>query len=98
MQGLDYQYVEINPYEDAQSEKEFTKKALSIDAKRERYPDFIAVSPWGLVPGLQEPPTVDSTRVCDSMAVLRYLEDAYPTTRPLLPSTPSQRAVSGRQA
>ena len=93
-QGLDYQYQEINPYEEAASGEGYTKKALPLEAKRERYPDFVDASPWGLVPALHDAPEAGGAKVCDSMVVLRYLEDAYPTTCPLLPAGAAQRAAS----
>jgi len=40
-----YQWIDIDPYARAN-----TKQPLSIDAKREKYPAFVAASPRGLVP------------------------------------------------
>lgn len=63
--GIDYQYIEINPYEDpvdngdqefdntsSSSTKKYSKIALSLSEKRLRYPRFIETSPKGLVPAI----------------------------------------------
>jgi len=48
--GVAYKYVEINPYEIGADGD--TKRALSLEQKRERYPEFVRCSPRGLVPAL----------------------------------------------
>lgn len=90
-QGLPYCYEEIDPYEDSKGSSH-TKTPLSIDAKRERYPDFIRASPWGLVPALEEDNA--QIRVCESVALMRYLDEAYTGKSQLMPQTPIARAVS----
>lgn len=75
-------------------------------ALREKGLDFRIVSPAGLGTGQQpdadwqaanvrvEVPTLidGEDKVFDSTIILEYLEDKYPDTAPLLPSTPAKRA------
>eukprot|EP01130_Rhizamoeba_saxonica_P004355 TRINITY_DN1783_c0_g1_i1.p1 TRINITY_DN1783_c0_g1~~TRINITY_DN1783_c0_g1_i1.p1 ORF type:complete len:286 (-),score=56.84 TRINITY_DN1783_c0_g1_i1:49-906(-) len=85
---IDYRWVEINPYEiDPTQPGGYTKKALSIDEKREHYPRFIETSPTGLVPGLDN----KGESIWDSLIIMEYLDETYPE-HPLLPNTPLQRA------
>ena len=81
-----YRYVEINPYETAADGSD-TKTALSLDEKRNRYPEWIECSPRGLVPALED----GGVGVADSMVCLEYLEEVY-RDRPLLPGAPGERA------
>jgi maleylacetoacetate isomerase/maleylpyruvate isomerase len=53
-----------------------------------RKPEYLAVNPQGLVPVLDD----DGVVVSQSLAILEYLEDAYPKTPRLLPATPADRA------
>ena len=85
--NLEYQYVEINPYEEGVGGRS-TKKALPLEEKRRRYPDFVAASPRGLVPALAH---ADGT-VCDSMVMMEFIDEQWPHVSPLLPSTPAERA------
>jgi len=48
---------------------------------------YLALSPMGKVPYAE----IDGVRLCESSAILEYLEDAYPA-RPLLPKAPLARA------
>lgn len=48
---------------------------------------YLARSPMGKVPYAE----IDGVRLCESSAILEYLEDAYPA-RPLLPKAPLARA------
>jgi maleylpyruvate isomerase len=50
-------------------------------------PAYLAVNPQGLVPALED----GGTTLSQSLAVLEYLEEAYPQP-PLLPRTPPERA------
>ena len=54
----------------------------------ERRDAFLALNPAGEVPVLVEE---DGTPIADSVAIVEYLEDAYPE-RPLLGITPAARA------
>jgi glutathione S-transferase len=89
--GITYQYVEIDPYEAAGAPGQYTKRALPLDEKRRRYPDFVAASPRGLVPALACPGDGDDA-VCDSVVMLEYLEERWPSAAPLLPDRPAERA------
>ena len=48
---------------------------------------YLALSPMGKVPYAE----IDGVRLCESSAILEYLEDAYPA-KPLLPKAPLARA------
>jgi maleylacetoacetate isomerase len=50
-------------------------------------PAYLALNPQGLVPALED----QGTTLCQSLAVLEYLEEAYPDP-PLLPRAPLERA------
>jgi glutathione S-transferase len=69
-----------------------TEKSLPFDMQVEkvweRRHEFLALNPAGDVPVLVEE---DGTPIADSVAIVEYLEDAYPE-RPLLGITPSARA------
>ena len=84
--GISFRYVEINPYETAADGSD-TRTALSLDEKRNRYPEWIECSPRGLVPALED----GGVGVADSMVCLEYLEEVY-RDRPLLPGAPGERA------
>lgn len=93
--GIDYQYIEINPYEapsdgDEEDDGKYTKKALSLSRKRELYPDFVEASPRGLVPAMRN----DSDVLSDSTVILEYIDEAFTCQgESLFPSTsPSSRA------
>ena len=51
--------------------------------------EYETINPSKLLPTLQLP---DGTRLFQSIAILEYLEEAYPQSRRLLPSDPLQRA------
>uniref|UniRef100_A0A7S4C6T0 Glutathione transferase n=1 Tax=Chrysotila carterae TaxID=13221 RepID=A0A7S4C6T0_CHRCT len=87
--GVDYEYVEIDPYRKAEGSA--TKIALTLEEKQERYPEFVAASPRGLVPALVR----GGAAVADSMVMLEYVEEAWQTGgAELLPFTPEERAHS----
>jgi glutathione S-transferase len=61
---------------------------LQVEKVWERRPEFLALNPAAEVPVLVEE---DGTAIADSVAIVEYLEDAYPE-RPLLGITPAARA------
>jgi glutathione S-transferase len=61
---------------------------MQIEKVWERRHEFLALNPAGDVPVLIEE---DGTAIADSVAIVEYLEDAYPE-RPLLGITPAARA------
>ena len=69
----------------AEKDLEFT---LQVEPVWERRADFLALSPNGDVPLLLEE---DGTAISDGLAVLEYLEDAYPDP-PLIDGPPADRA------
>ena len=94
--GIPYSYVEINPYEAATAPGTYTKKALSLDEKRRRYPGFVEASPRGLVPALVCADGGDAASerkaVCDSAVLLEFLEENWPNAPALLPDLAAERA------
>ena len=58
-------------------------------AKGEHHaPDYLGINPQGFVPALADGDTV----VTQSVAIIEYLEEAYPDTPRVLPATPVERA------
>ena len=66
-------------------------KSVAVDLRpatsAQRRPDFLAVNPQGLVPVLED----GGVTISQSLALIEYLEEAYPEP-PLLPRTPLERA------
>ena len=54
----------------------------------QRAPDYLHINPQGFVPALADGDVV----ITQSVAIIEYLEEAYPDTPRLLPATPSGRA------
>ncbi|CAK0851519.1 unnamed protein product, partial [Prorocentrum cordatum] len=79
--GLDHQYVEIEPYElDEREPGGYTKRQLPISVKRQRYPDFVAASPRGLVPAMD----AYGELLSDSLPLCEYIDEKFDGP-PLLP-------------
>jgi maleylacetoacetate isomerase/maleylpyruvate isomerase len=55
----------------------------------QRKPEYCALNPQALVPALEDGGNV----LTQSLAIIEYLEEAYPQTPSLLPSDPAERAV-----
>jgi len=66
----------------------FRYEALDLGAGEHRQGPFAAHNPTGKVPGLLH----GDFWVGESLAILEYLEDAFPETRRLLPADPRDRA------
>lgn len=79
---ITYRWLEVNPYSAPD-----TKTPLSLEAKRQLYPTFVAASRRGLVPAIGH----EGITVNDSQVVCEYLADAFPQT--LLPPDPKSRAA-----
>jgi glutathione S-transferase len=72
--GVNYKWVEINPYQVDQNESGgYTKKALSLDEKEQIFPDFIDSSPRGLVPSIQH----DNKGLWESLPVAEYIDAIF---------------------
>jgi maleylacetoacetate isomerase len=67
---------------------EYVATHLRRDGGEHRKPSYLAINPQGLVPALDDGGVV----VSQSLAILEYLEEAYPTTPRLLPANPADRA------
>eukprot|EP00931_Biecheleriopsis_adriatica_P122127 TRINITY_DN97141_c0_g1_i1.p1 TRINITY_DN97141_c0_g1~~TRINITY_DN97141_c0_g1_i1.p1 ORF type:complete len:330 (-),score=48.91 TRINITY_DN97141_c0_g1_i1:65-1054(-) len=88
--GIPYRYVEINPYEvDPREPGGYTKKPLKLEVKKTCYPDFLASSPRGLVPAVNN----EGERVWESLQVIEYLDEKFLTGTSLLPVDPLKRAM-----
>ena len=53
----------------------------------QRAPGYLKINPMGLVPALEDGPTV----IAQSLAIIEYLDETHPTP-PLLPKSPAERA------
>jgi maleylacetoacetate isomerase len=69
--------------------KRITYEAVPIDLRpgAHREPDYLARNPQGLIPALEDEAVV----ICQSLAIIDYLEETHPQP-PLLPRSPLDRA------
>ena len=67
---------------------EYVAKHFRRNGGEHRKPDYLAVNPQGLIPALED----DGAVVTQSLAIIEYLEEAYPKTPRLLPASPADRA------
>ncbi|GAB5361069.1 hypothetical protein AAMO2058_000683100 [Amorphochlora amoebiformis] len=87
--NIDYQWIEINPYEiDEKEPGGYTKKALPLPEKKKRFPGFVETSPSGLVPGIDN----NGEKVWDSLIVVEYINDAFKEGPELMPSDPLSKS------
>eukprot|EP00928_Gymnodinium_smaydae_P034257 TRINITY_DN24325_c0_g1_i1.p1 TRINITY_DN24325_c0_g1~~TRINITY_DN24325_c0_g1_i1.p1 ORF type:complete len:313 (+),score=34.34 TRINITY_DN24325_c0_g1_i1:56-940(+) len=87
--GVDYQYVEINPYEvDENQPGGYTKKQLPLDVKKAMYPDFIRCSPKGLVPAMD----TEGEVVWESLPMIEYVDEKFAGSS-YMPETAHKRAL-----
>jgi maleylacetoacetate isomerase len=63
--------------------------AHHLRKSEQRKPEYRALNPQALVPTLEDRGHV----LTQSLAIIEYLDEAYPQTAPLLPSHPAGRAV-----
>lgn len=71
------------------------EKALEIPTRlvnlvegEQRQPDFLEINPLGALPVLE---TDDGTRLCESLAIIEYLEELHPDP-PMIGTDPLERA------
>lgn len=89
--GLPYQYVEVNPYlVDPNQAGGYSKKALRLIDKKKLMPDFVQVSPRGLVPAIRDD---NGSAVWESTVSVEYLSEKYESQVSLMPTDPAQRAL-----
>src|SRR5262245_30025137 len=71
-------------------EKSIEAELVEVDlfAKAQRRPEYLALNPYGRVPTIEE----DGLVLCESTAILEYLEATRPSP-PLLPGDAGQRAL-----
>jgi len=70
-------------------EYEYVAKHFRRNGGEHKKPDYLAVNPQGLIPALDDGGVV----VAQSLAIIEYLEEAYPGTPRLLPQKPVERAI-----
>lgn len=67
------------------------EKGLTFEHKLvmpgDKSPEYRAISPFGKIPGFED----GDFRICDSTAIITYLDAKYPAT-PVLPADPAERA------
>lgn len=80
--GINYKYVEVDPYHKpkSSSSEKYTKIALSLSEKQNKYPLFIEASPFGLIPGLIDV-KYGNSKVCESLICMEYLNNRYSKTK-----------------
>lgn len=87
--GVDYRWVEINPYVVDPSEPGgYTKKQLPLDEKRAMYPSFVVASPKGLVPAVE----CGGDLLAESQPIIEYIDGKFSSADPLCPADPYERA------
>jgi len=82
--GVDYRWIECNPYAvDPAKKGGYSKKALSLEEKRKLNPDWIATSPWGLVPALSTT-DIDGKQghAWESLPMVDFLDEKYGSGNP----------------
>ena len=62
--------------------------AVNLLEKAQRDPQYLRVNPMGLVPALDH----DGTTIAQSLAIIEYLDDVFPS-RPIRLADPAQRAL-----
>lgn len=73
--GVDYRYVEINPYEvDAAKPGGYTKLQLPMAEKRAQNLGFVLASPRGLVPALD---VAGGERLCESLPLVEFVDERF---------------------
>lgn len=93
--AVDYQLVEIDLYRAGNTEgspesshgSQRNRWLRPLPELRGLYPDFIATSPKGRLPALDN----EGERIFDSLVLMEYIHEVFPGT-PLLPTAPYQRA------
>ena len=70
-------------------EYEYVAKHFRKNGGEHRKPEYLAVNPQGLIPALDD----DGVVVPQSLAIIEYLDEAYPKTPRLLPESPADRAA-----
>lgn len=93
--GVEYKWVEINPYEvNPEQPGGYTKNSLSLEQKEALHPGFVTASPRGLVPAIRhnDGKQHDVTVIWESLPVAEYL-DARFGKGTLAGSTPRERAL-----
>src|ERR1043166_8910547 len=68
---------------------EYVAKHFRRNGGEHRKPDYLAINPQGLIPTLDDGGVV----VPQSLAIIEYLDEAYPKTPRLLPERPVDRAA-----
>eukprot|EP00977_Amphora_coffeiformis_P024152 scaffold15108_cov180-Amphora_coffeaeformis.AAC.28 len=73
--GINYKYIEVNPYKvDHSLPGGYSKEGQTIQDKKKLLPEFVKVSPYGLVPVIVEP---GGSIICDSSVGMEYLNQKY---------------------
>jgi len=84
--AVDYQWVEIDLYRSASAGSR-GRWLMPLEELQNLYPDFVACSPRGLLPALDN----EGEHVYDSIVLLEYVHEIF-NGPPLLPTSPLARA------
>lgn len=68
---------------------QYIAKDLRLGGTEHRSPDYLALNPQGLVPTLED----HGRAIPQSLAIIEYLDEAYPQTVRLLPPAAADRAI-----
>lgn len=79
--GVPYQYNEVNPYKKVPGRRSTLALSAIPDHRCSQEPHFLKVNPKGLVPALEH----HGKALYESLVLLEYLEDAYPSAPALRP-------------
>jgi maleylacetoacetate isomerase/maleylpyruvate isomerase len=66
----------------------YRQQAHHLAKGEHRAPDYLSINPQGFVPALAD----GGVAITQSVAIIEYLEEAYPDTPRVLPATPAGRA------
>eukprot|EP00634_Sargassococcus_sp_CCMP2135_P003128 CAMPEP_0198645488 /NCGR_PEP_ID=MMETSP1467-20131203/1277_1 /TAXON_ID=1462469 /ORGANISM="unid. sp., Strain CCMP2135" /LENGTH=328 /DNA_ID=CAMNT_0044380979 /DNA_START=30 /DNA_END=1016 /DNA_ORIENTATION=+ len=89
--GVDYRWVEVNPYAvDETAPGGYSKKQLPLETKKSLYPGFVEASPRGLVPAID----CGGELLCESDPIIEYIDGKFPSAATkLCPDDPHKRAL-----
>ncbi|KAG6837812.1 hypothetical protein H0H93_016180 [Arthromyces matolae] len=89
--GIKYQYKEVNPYK---KEKHFIGELSCLEIFTLYYTDEVCriqiLIPKALSPAVE----YKGRAIYESLVICEFLEDLYPTQKPLLPVEPTSRAIA----
>lgn len=68
---------------------DYVAKHFRKNGGEHKQPEYLALNPQGLIPTLED----QGRNIPQSLAIIEYLEEAYPSSPRLLPAAPADRAI-----